>query len=693
MFWNIVFLLLVIFVVWIIIKFIKRFKESNKIYHYLRNYYDLYYYGNDLAPKFMRKIINKEFIEKEDHAIIDISGLSYKIPKNEVFINTSMSSNKSSQQQGKLINPKNGVPKWEFRYIYYYAEITQATPRQKEFYSFFRENFLKNRYVDVKGNINYLSVLVHDLMRSYRSYQDIDTLEANFQRVAENYPDVKDHVNNIIKRLKEKEQHRLKDEEQRRLLAERLQSFTGYHSYYADRRLGAAFKDKLKLSKEEVEFLNNISYYSNPFFGVEFISLEIVKLFLATVKELKEKYKKERKNIDEVVNEVSEVITRKHFNFRTGSQNFQMSMRQTPQEIYKTILTMADNAIRERYNYKKRLTITSYKPIPQVELETKILNKAEKLLSELVLTVKPLSSEADKQLFNTDTQRWKIKYEELKTDLEKKTISSEEFLKEFVALSLLNENNLVSHRNMFFDAAKYMTFQDKETAICLYIYYLFYNMGVETKIKTLTKKEQKELFQNKEQETKFEEIKNQLLKDTQLKAALEKVSSIYYVERKKIKLDIASIKEVQQSHSETVEILNEYLKDEKEQEKPKKEIKKEVKTEVKKEIPKIKTKKETQKSTKKAETKNETKTQSTTNYLPSLQLTDLQKTVLDYFAKNNFSISQQAFEKIATQNGTFKNQLLESINEKCYEILDDVLIEEEENYTIYQVYYQKLIIL
>jgi hypothetical protein len=364
-----------------------------------------------------------------------------------------------------------------------------------------------------------------------------------------------------------------------------------------------------------------------------------------------------------------------------------MSMRQTPQEIYKIILTMADNAIREPYNYKKRITITSYKPIPQVELETKIINKVEKIISELVLTVKPLSSEADKQLFNTDTTRWKIKYEELKTDLEKKAISAEEFLKEFVALSLLNENNVVSHRNMFFDAAKYMIFQDKETAICLYIYYLFYDINFDTKTKTLTKKEQKELFQNKEQETKFEEIKNQLVKDTQLKAALEKVPSIYYVERKKIKLDIVSIKEVQQSHSETVEILNEYLQDEKEEAKSKKEIKEKVKTEVKTETPKTKAKK----VTKKAETKKETKTQSTTNYLSELQLTDSQKTVLDYFSNHKFSITKQDFEKLATQNGTFKNQLLESINEKCYEILDDVLIEEEENYTIYETYYQKLI--
>ncbi len=613
--------------------------------------------------------------QEENDSVIDISGLNYKIPKKDNP--TSMSKNKSDN---KLIRVKKGVPRWEFRYIYFYAEITQATPKQKEFYAYLKENFDKNRYIDVEGNINYLSVLVHDLMRGYKSYQDISTLEGHFNRLAEHYPDVKDHVKNIIKRLHEKEQQRIREEEQRRLLAERLKSFSGLSHYFVDRRLGASFKDKLNLNKEEVELLNNINYYSNPFFNVEFISIEIVKLFLATLKALKDKYKKEKTTLEEIVNEVSEVITRKHFNFRTGSGNFKFSMRETPKEIYEIILTMADNAVREHYNYKKRLIISSYKPIPQVELETKILNKVEKILFALVMNVQPLDAEADKQLFDTDTQRWKIKFGELKANFENKAISSEEFLKEFVALSLLNENNVTSHKNMFFDAAKYMALKDKEIAVSLYIYYLFYDINFETKTKTFTKKEQKEVFQNKEQEDKFEEIKNQLFKDAKLKAALEKVPSIYYVERKKITLDSSSIKEVQQQHSQTVEILNEYLKDEKE-----------IKKEVKKEIPTEQTKAKVETKAKKAISKVKTKKESTTNYLSELQLTDSQKTVLDYFAKNNFSISQQEFEKLATQNGMFKNQLLESINEKCFEILDDVLIEEEENYTIYEKYYQKLI--
>jgi hypothetical protein len=61
------------------------------------------------------------------------------------------------------------------------------------------------------------------------------------------------------------------------------------------------------------------------------------------------------------------------------------------------------------------------------------------------------------------------------------------------------------------------------------------------------------------------------------------------------------------------------------------------------------------------------------------------------FLKNNFSMPQIEIEEFAKSKGVFKNQLIESINESCYEILDDVLIEEEDDYyTIFPEYFQKI---
>lgn len=65
---------------------------------------------------------------------------------------------------------------------------------------------------------------------------------------------------------------------------------------------------------------------------------------------------------------------------------------------------------------------------------------------------------------------------------------------------------------------------------------------------------------------------------------------------------------------------------------------------------------------------------------------------LEFFSKNNYSILQSEFEIFAKSKGAFKNQLIENINEICFENLDDVLIEEdEEYYTINEDYYQKLL--
>jgi hypothetical protein len=45
----------------------------------------------------------------------------------------------------------------------------------------------------------------------------------------------------------------------------------------------------------------------------------------------------------------------------------------------------------------------------------------------------------------------------------------------------------------------------------------------------------------------------------------------------------------------------------------------------------------------------------------------------------------------AKSKGIFKNQLIESINEICYDFLDDVLIEEEDDYyTINRNYFQTI---
>ena len=131
---------------------------------------------------------------------------------------------------------------------------------------------------------------------------------------------------------------------------------------------------------------------------------------------------------------------------------------------------------------------------------------------------------------------------------------------------------------------------------------------------------------------------------------------------------------MQQQHSGTVELLNEYLNDDFEDEENTVKSQEINSNEIKIEI--------TQ--------KNEEITHSV--FLTELALKPIHITTLELFAKSNFAVPQSEIEVFAKSNGVFKNQLIESINDTCYEFLDDILIEEEEEdfYTINNIYFQRI---
>jgi hypothetical protein len=232
-----------------------------------------------------------------------------------------------------------------------------------------------------------------------------------------------------------------------------------------------------------------------------------------------------------------------------------------------------------------------------------------------------------------------------------------------------------SVENIFFDASKFISKSDKEVALKLYVYYLHYDLKSATfDNKQLTKTIQKNLFKTNEQLHQFEVIVSEFIKDKDLDKALAGISSIYAIKRKKIQIDTALIKEVQEQHSETVELLNEYLKDEYENDYNSVKTQEINDDEIEIEI------------TQKNEVPN------TSIYLSEIPFTPIHISILDTFIKNNYAVPQSELEVFAKSKGLFKNQLIENINEICYEILDDVLIEDEDDYnTINPQYYQRIL--
>ena len=190
-----------------------------------------------------------------------------------------------------------------------------------------------------------------------------------------------------------------------------------------------------------------------------------------------------------------------------------------------------------------------------------------------------------------------------------------------------------------------------------------------------TKTIQKSLFKTNEELHDFEKIVSELINDKDLNKALKQIPEIYKIKRKKIQFNNATIKDTIEQHSVTVDLLNEYLRDDFEDENNTIKSKEISSEEIQIEI--------TQ--------KNEEGHQS--SFISELTFTAIHTTTLELFAKSNFSVPQNELEVFAKSKGVFKNQLIESINDTCYEFLDDLLIEEEDDYyTINTDYFQRILI-
>ncbi|MBK6986360.1 MAG: SH3 domain-containing protein [Bacteroidetes bacterium] len=588
-----------------------------------------------------------------DDSIIDVTGKSLNLH------NTSTT------------KPIYNVPVWGHQYIYSYSEINSASQKQIDFYKKYRDAFYKGIYLDLEGNNNYAFILLFDLQNQYSDHKNLSKLENQLTTLGKHYPKTNSYgVSFLIEKMGEigdiKGIERLKEQNKF--------SYQDNSIDYDTFNWRNQYKTKLNLNAEESEYLNKIWYWGNNFSNIEFCSIEILKLYIGTIKALKEKYIQEGTTIDDQFFKVSEVLAKKQFKYKEGSSNYKYCIETTTNDIYPLIFKYCENVVREHYGHKRKLSTDSNFIIAEakLELESKLVSKITEIHSVLVSNISPPDLSTDIELYSQNTNRWKIKFEALTSSYKE---NPKQFVENIISLGELNKKN-PSIENIFFEASKFISQYDKESALTLYVYYLYYDLKSATfDYKQLTKTIQKNLFKTNEQLHDFEKVVSELIKDKKLEKALQGVSKIYEVKRKKIKLDTASIKEVQQQHSGTVELLNEYLKDEYEDDNNSIKTQEINNEEVKIEI--------TQK----------TNEPHNSIYLSNINLTEIHLTTLELFTKNSFSVLQSELETFSKSKGVFKNQLIESINEICYEILDDILIEEEDEfYTINPDYYQKLLV-
>lgn len=583
-----------------------------------------------------------------DDSIIDVSDLT-----NILLSDFTVTTNNS------LVT---SVPYWPHQYVCSYNEIKSANKEQQAFYHKYRTEFLNGKIIPINGNTNYAFILLFDLLNEFEIHKDYSIIENQLELLGNNFPSTKSYcVSFLVKKL---EAYNMDDE------AEKFRE-KNYQYDYDYWKLGKKYKKKLNLSEQQEVILNSIWFQiDNVFNEAEFCKIQILKQFLRAIEYLQEGYETIENAFNNPIDELTDLIVRKSFRYRKGSQNYKFTFDSVKNETYVHLLKLVENNIRDIYAHKRKLTTEFHYANTELQsaYQEKILSKVELFFDQDNVNV--ISPDADTEIVlnANNTTRWKAKYESIKQNYQ----NGKDF--ESLVLHLVKENiKNPSVENILFEASKFIAKSDKISSLRLYVHYIDVDLkSAKFDNKQINKTLQNSLFKNEEQLGDFEKILNQLIASRDLTTALESVNHLYEPKRKKIIINKNSIKEVENQYSGTIELLNEYLEDEED--------------------------KETEMTASNNET-DEIQINITTDkvvagiskYKKSLNLSDLQNEILNMFEKNSFSIAQDELEEVLKSKSQMMSSVIDSINEVCYELLDDVLIEEEENfYTIYPENYSKL---
>ncbi|MFM2016889.1 MAG: hypothetical protein RL007_545 [Bacteroidota bacterium] len=589
---------------------------------------------------------SKPFTQKDD-SIIDITGKAGIIP--EVVITG-------------LKKYEPGVPYWSHQYIYSVNELTRASKEQRTFYQEFRSAFLGGTYYDVEGNSNYPFTLMFDLEQESQNSNNVEWLNKQYDLLKKYYPKTGNYTLDILIKNYQRVQATEKAAELQSQKPTYSNSSYDFHADYWG--LGTRYKSKLNLTEDQAKRLNKLIDTSNNFNSIEYVAHNLIRSFFASVEMLEKHFISCGTTFEAEVNQIAALEISKHYKFRKGSANYKELMSRFPSTIDQVIYKTGENIFREHFFIGRKTEMTWYvKSSEALEIfHAKFGDTINRSVSEYLKTAEAPNDKTEIEFNQYSKARWKNKLEGIKLG----NLNHQKFYDEVCELGIQNAKN-PAVENIFFESSKHIAKSDKITALKLYVHYVDHDLrSVTFDNKQLTKTIQKSLFQTTEQSVEFERILMELIKDKDINKALTAVETIYQPKRRKISLDRNKIKEVQEQHSETVELLNEYLQD------------------------------------------TDDGISATTFYEPvskpeivhtsslfraDLQLNEMQVTTLVMLCKNGFSVSVSDLDQFAKSNGAFRGSLIDGINDKCYDALDDVLIEDNgDTYTINESYYTKLLI-
>ena len=451
---------------------------------------------------------------------------------------------------------------------------------------------------------------------------------------------------------------------------------------YDDYLLGKRYKDKMGLSKAQVSLVNKLNGVNNVFLEVEGCCIETIALFLSCEKKLRANLTKKDSNLKKEIENLVESARKISRVTKEGAWMFDSYYNQKyvndiiSQQVYYTIFKRAEILVRENWGHKRKVsgdfaqTFTGLSDI----FEDRIGSDVNTILESLKSSIKDPDLATEIELNRMNTTRWKSKFDILKHDVNQENIV--EFGQEIHTLFEENQLN-PSGENIYYEACKIAYTIDKNEAIKLYLHYLYADLQSD-KIddKQLTKTIHKVLFKNDHHEQAFNDIIQQLKADRDLATAIEKVDSIYAPIRRKIELNIEAIRTVQEQDKNTVELLNNYLQDEEE---------------VVENVPVVNSSEV--ESSKTGVESIEIESDPDNLFVDELDLSLDQRELIGLFTANSFELTQEYLANFCKTRGLRSGPMINDINEICYEILDDMLIEErDEEYLDMNEDYYKMII-
>lgn len=176
------------------------YKIINRLQHFKHKYFEQNnIYVSDLYDYILRianeriNTAKRDFVKREYEIVIQIiTQLKESISDDDII------SAILPPKEDVINDVKKGAPYWEHTYVYSVADLQKANNQQRQFYYYFKAQFLKERYLDIEGNSNYAFVLMFDLADDYKKHKDYELLRQQLETLAENYPIVARYINRAI---------------------------------------------------------------------------------------------------------------------------------------------------------------------------------------------------------------------------------------------------------------------------------------------------------------------------------------------------------------------------------------------------------------------------------------------------------------------------------------------------------------